>query len=358
MPRKRSDREPFVTVSKRIYADARVRNLSNPPGAWGLWHFLLIGAESYGPPGLYALDARLLALLLRWPEPETRKALDELEMCGLVEADHEAGVIVLPRAVHHAWPLSWKNTKHWRKQFDLVPESPLRARWLETLWEHCIQARGWSDVGGFEDLFDDDGTPVRDSVPDTVRDRHTMSSPSSSSSSSPSSSQEQNTVASFAATVPGLMSESERKAQERHAAKAQAVLDWQRGLEAELAEAPDHVADWFSGFLMPEFLAAIEDGYESRNQKFTPTRKAAFCKRMRQYDGLIQSIALEIYVDRGNGEGWEYVCGIAKRLRQDERSGKDPLRAQERHRNQPRYKLNGVYARWCASRRGQEVNHG
>lgn len=124
----------YSKVTRRMWNDAKVRRLSwPPPNGLTLWQRLLTGPELNNIPGLIATYEGGLANALRWDIDGFRHAFAEVMAEGLAEADWEAGLVWVPKAIQHNPPTSLNVVIGWRSTFDDLPDCPLKFKALREL---------------------------------------------------------------------------------------------------------------------------------------------------------------------------------------------------------------------------------
>lgn len=136
----------YRRVEVGTWTDSKVRALSAPPpNAQTLWMYLLCGPRTMAIPGVVVAREAVIADDLRWPLESLREAFHEVFQEGLAEADWEAGLIVLPKALMDSHgepresnaPQSPNVVKGWAKAWKEVPDSHLKTQLLQALGSYC-----------------------------------------------------------------------------------------------------------------------------------------------------------------------------------------------------------------------------
>lgn len=119
----------YRKVDLRIWGDARVRRLSAPkPNGRDCWLYLLTAKETIILPGAVPAGPAALAESLRWSTPGFLAAFAEIEAEGMAIADWNAGLVWIPKAIHHNPPENPNVAKAWAKAFAFLPDCLLRER--------------------------------------------------------------------------------------------------------------------------------------------------------------------------------------------------------------------------------------
>lgn len=119
----------FRKIDVRIWGDEKVRRLTPiPPCGQGLWHYLLFGRETGIIPGIIVSSELGLAGSLGWPPEAFRKAFREVLREGLAEADWNARLAWVPKAIKYNPPQSPNVIKAWSGAWDEVPECVLKLK--------------------------------------------------------------------------------------------------------------------------------------------------------------------------------------------------------------------------------------
>ncbi len=119
----------FRKIDVRIHGDQKFRNLSAPcPCGRYLWFYLLTGPHTTSIPGLSCVGEAALAEALRWPMKGFREAFQEVYREGMAEADWEARVLWIPRAIFYNVPESPNVIKSWAVYWDEIPECELKVK--------------------------------------------------------------------------------------------------------------------------------------------------------------------------------------------------------------------------------------
>lgn len=112
----------YRKVSVRLWRDARFRALSED--AQFVWLALLTGPDTTSV-GIIPRYVDSLAPEIGRPANRVGVALDELAAAGMVEIDHDAGVIVMPGWFKHNPPENPSVITGMRKTFEDMPDSVL-----------------------------------------------------------------------------------------------------------------------------------------------------------------------------------------------------------------------------------------
>lgn len=144
----------YRKVSVRIWADAKVRQLSAPPpNGRDCWLYLMTAKESTNIPGLVPAGAAAIAETLRWSVDGFLGAFAEVHQLELAQADWHAGLVWIPKAIHHNPPENPNVVKGWAETWeDLIPECPLKLVAYEALRAVC-EEKGEAFVEAFDDCI-------------------------------------------------------------------------------------------------------------------------------------------------------------------------------------------------------------
>lgn len=120
---------PYRIVSVSTWADEKVRRLTPiQPSGQGLFLMLLVGPQTTKIPGVQPVGRMAFAEMLGWDLEAFDEAFAEALREGLVEADWDARLIFVPKAVIHNPPQSINVVKSWASTWALVPECDLKRR--------------------------------------------------------------------------------------------------------------------------------------------------------------------------------------------------------------------------------------
>jgi hypothetical protein len=112
-----------------MWVDEKVKRLSQPlPCGFTLFQRFLTGPELSNVPGLFVAWEGGLASALKWPIVAFRKAFDEVSAAGLVEADWDAGLVWVPKAIEHNEPESINVVLSWASTIAELPDCPLKLK--------------------------------------------------------------------------------------------------------------------------------------------------------------------------------------------------------------------------------------
>ena len=118
----------YRKISVRLWGDERFRALSRlRPSAQALWLYLLTGPHTGPVPGLASVRLAGIAESLGWSLTATRRCWSEIVEAKMAEADWQAGLVWLPKAVAHNPPESPNVVRAWRTACAELPECALRA---------------------------------------------------------------------------------------------------------------------------------------------------------------------------------------------------------------------------------------
>ena len=122
------DNGRYSKVTRRLWTDEGFRRLSRPPpNGQTLWLRLLTGTELTNIPGLiFPAWPSGMAEALGWTKEGFLKAFAEVFREGMAEADWEAGLIWVPKAIRHNKPESPNVVKSWRMAWAECPECALK----------------------------------------------------------------------------------------------------------------------------------------------------------------------------------------------------------------------------------------
>lgn len=114
-------------IDVRMWGDEKFRSLSkSAPNGQTLWFYLLTGPHTTSIPGLFMAGEMALSEALGWPVKAFREAFQEVLSKGMAEADFEARVVWIPKAMLYNPPESPNVVKSWRIYWDEIPECPLK----------------------------------------------------------------------------------------------------------------------------------------------------------------------------------------------------------------------------------------
>ncbi|MEQ9319682.1 MAG: hypothetical protein RIF41_11030, partial [Polyangiaceae bacterium] len=132
----------YAKVSRRIWSDAAVRDLTPPPPCGqSLWLWLLTCKEQSLLPGLIAVGEAGMAEALGWPLEGFRKAFREVSAKPLAKADWKARLVWVPKAIEHNAPASPNVILSWANAWDEIPECALKH-------EAYRELRAWAKGAG------------------------------------------------------------------------------------------------------------------------------------------------------------------------------------------------------------------
>jgi len=142
----------YRKIDSRIWGDEKFRTLSKPkPNAQSLWLYLLTGPHTNGCPGLFNVGPMSVSESLGWSLKAFHKAFQEVFDKGMVKADFEARVILIPNAIKYDPPENPNVLKKWAKDYDEIPECELKTEYYEILKAFI---KGFNEA--FMEVFDKD----------------------------------------------------------------------------------------------------------------------------------------------------------------------------------------------------------
>ena len=143
----------YRKIDPRMWGDEKFKALSKPqPNAQTLWVYLLTGPHTNSCPGLYNLGEMALAESLDWSPKDLQRVFREILDKGMAKADSEARVIYIPNAKEYNRPESPNVVKKWAKDFDEIPECPLKAQFYQD-FKAFLKAFGKAFLKPFEEDF-------------------------------------------------------------------------------------------------------------------------------------------------------------------------------------------------------------
>lgn len=160
-PTEERERVPYRKLELGMWTDLDFTELSAPQpcGQW-LWVYLLTGKRTTPFPGLVVAREAVMADDLRWSLEAFRDAFGEAFAKGMVEADWNAGVVVLRKALFDgsgrpretSRPTSPNQIRGWAKSLWMIPDCELTREYLRTL-EAFSDAVGNAFGDAFRDAF-------------------------------------------------------------------------------------------------------------------------------------------------------------------------------------------------------------
>jgi len=127
-----SQPKPWKHVA--MWCDEKFRSLSMiQPSGQALWLYLLTGPQTGIMPGLFRAGRAGMAEELEWSVEQFDERFHELFEKGMAKADFKARIVWLPNAIKHNPPANPNIVKSWKKEFDLLPECPLKLEAYEAL---------------------------------------------------------------------------------------------------------------------------------------------------------------------------------------------------------------------------------
>ena len=318
-------------IDRRTPSDRRFRRLSKD--ARLLWYTLLINPGGNGVHGVVLFEPALFARYCAMDVGGISSAMMEILRQGMAAWDHEAGLVVLRKALDYERPANADHARGWAKALDELPECAALDWYRWELADEIAKAKWSSDAlletirGGLqsepetvfgtvsETLFD----TVSETVSDTVSDTPGNPSPIPSPIPSP--------------TIPGLTNAtSSRPAEggngsegpEERDRKREALFeDWLADLAivCEREGTPPGLVEAYAH----ELRGALTAYHEKRGTRWTPSRKANLAERLGKLHPRVQLAAIEIFCDDHAGsKDHRYLAQIGSRrakLTEDELLG-------------------------------------
>ena len=283
----------------RIWGRKSFRGLSRPsPNAQDLFVSFIIGPLTGALPGLFVAGPGAIAESMGWIVDEMTPFLRELQDAGMLLRDDECNLNFLPGAMEHNAPGSWQHLTRLGREFDGIPESGLKERWIKELAEYCV-ATGKTVPPVLIPL-----------VPIEYRESMRCK---------------------WDAYVAGRRKKEEgRRKMEDGIGKVEEEIKPQepRSGEKERKDREDAqtVAGWIEGLMnsdtprvvveryVKESMGGIEAYFEKRGGTFTARRRGEFARGMRRLSIQAQLAAMEIYIDGHAGRyDHSYLLGIARK---------------------------------------------
>jgi len=144
----------YRKIAVRMHGDEKYRALTQvPPCGAGLWWHLLAGPQTGPIPGVFSIGRAAFAELLRWPQGGFDEAYAEVFQQGMVEADWEARVVWVPKAIEHNLPESPNVIVSWISEWDLIPECELKLKAWDSI-KKAIYSMGKKNPKAYRDAFD------------------------------------------------------------------------------------------------------------------------------------------------------------------------------------------------------------
>jgi len=126
----------YNEVSQRVWISSDFKKLSSDGKL--LWLFFLTGPMKTPLPGIYHMGVGSCLDHIRWDRVRFLKSFEELQENGMVEADWDNNVILLPKwARYNRPPANDKVLKGWLNILDNIPDCNLKMRFIESLGEMC-----------------------------------------------------------------------------------------------------------------------------------------------------------------------------------------------------------------------------
>ncbi|WP_186275823.1 hypothetical protein [Burkholderia gladioli] len=146
-------RHRFRVIQVRMWGDKKFRALSPIlPSGQALWFYLLTGPHTGPIPGIFSRGRASLAEELGWSMEAFDKAFQEVFDQDMAKADWKARVVWLPNAIESNRPASPNVVKSWGKEWDLIPECPLKSEALESM-RAFVGGLGKAFAEAFEKAF-------------------------------------------------------------------------------------------------------------------------------------------------------------------------------------------------------------
>jgi hypothetical protein len=138
----------YSKISRHMWNDEKVRRLTPPaPCGFNLFQRFLCGPELTNVPGLFTAWEAGMAQALKWDLEAFREAYAEVFREGLAEADWEAGLVWVPKAIEHNPPESANVVMSWAATISELPDCDLKTRALLSL-QSRMNERGkpWAEA--------------------------------------------------------------------------------------------------------------------------------------------------------------------------------------------------------------------
>src|SRR5690349_1453 len=127
----------YRKIDMRMYGDEKYRSLSPcPPCGQALWWHLIAGKQTGVIPGLSSIGEAAFAEQLRWPLEGFRKGFAEVFQQGMVEADWEAHLVWVPKAIKYNPPANPNVVKSWADAWDELPECSLKTKAWKAIYDY------------------------------------------------------------------------------------------------------------------------------------------------------------------------------------------------------------------------------
>lgn len=145
--------QPYSKVVRSTWGDAKFSRLSSlKPSGQALWIYLLTGPHCTVIPGLFPkMGIGTLADRLKWSTAAVDHAWRELDREGMANADWDAGVIWLPKAIEHNDPANPNVVLNWRTV--VLPQCDLVTRALRSIRIHFSSKENPAWVDAFDEVF-------------------------------------------------------------------------------------------------------------------------------------------------------------------------------------------------------------
>lgn len=116
----------YRKIEQTMWGDEKFRRLSQlQPSGQALWIYFLAGPDTCIIPGVIRAGRASIAEVLQWSLADLDACFAELADQGMVKADWNSRLVFLPRGISHNLPNNPNQVMGWRKEFDLLPETPL-----------------------------------------------------------------------------------------------------------------------------------------------------------------------------------------------------------------------------------------
>ncbi|MCP5468563.1 MAG: hypothetical protein H7A32_04765 [Deltaproteobacteria bacterium] len=127
----------YRKIYVKLWGDKKFRSLSSPDAnGQTLWLFLLTGPQTTRIPGLFSSGEAGLAEIVGWSLEGFRKAFREAFLEGMVEADWDARLVWIPKAIYYNRPENPNVVKGWKDTWEEMPECTLKLKVFQQLKDY------------------------------------------------------------------------------------------------------------------------------------------------------------------------------------------------------------------------------
>lgn len=121
----------YYPVSPLFWSDEKVVGWDEPTTLLALY---LLTCEHRNLEGLYRLPYAYIQADLEWSADEVRERMGELIVCGFIDYDEAARVVLLPKALKYHTPKSERHVQGAINALQEVPDT--------VLWDRFVAAAG------------------------------------------------------------------------------------------------------------------------------------------------------------------------------------------------------------------------